>query len=88
VGEVGDFSVFVSDKGLLTCVMIGVIVVTWDVIEFSVGEDGILSLFSWLGNPLEAKNVIVSKIRINISFQYFYYFYLLLLLRFIFYLFY
>jgi len=48
VREVGDFSVFVPDKGLLTCVVIGVSVVVWDVVEFSMGWDMILSWFSWL----------------------------------------
>lgn len=45
MGEVGNFGALVSDKGLLTCVLIGISVVAWDVSVFAKGWDRILSFF-------------------------------------------
>ena len=46
VGEVGDLIVFVSDRGLLTWVEVGVFIVTCGVSVFATGWDEIVSLFS------------------------------------------
>jgi len=58
VGEVGDFNEFISDKGLLNCVVIGVFMVVWCVVVFALDWDIISSWFFWLQSMMLCDGIV------------------------------